>query len=188
MGTITGIIAIVVNIAFYLVLFAFMLRMLFQLFKANSTNPFAINIVKFTNPAVLFLREYLPRTRYIDLSTLVCWIIIDLLKYIILSFLTMRYGLTTLQYIVLVPADFIMQLTMVIFWATLFYVIINFVAPGLQSVGMDVLKTLSEPALKKARKLISPDTGFDFAPIIVLVLAKLIQLAINLYIPADYFI
>lgn len=188
MGNITSIIALLVNIAFYLVLFAFMLRMLFQLFKVNATNSFAINIANITNIAVQPVREYLPRTRYIDLSTFVCWLIIDLSKYIILSFFNTQSSIDTIQYLFLVPADFIMQVTMVIFWSTLFYTIINFVSPGLQSVGMDVIRSLSEPALQKVRKFVSPDSGFDFAPIIVLIGTKLIQIIINLYIPADYFI
>lgn len=178
---------LILNLAFYVVLFAFVLRMLFQLFRANAQNPIALHIGSVTNVVVLPLREYLPRTRYVDLSTFVCWLAIDLIKYTVMIFLANHSHLSFMQYLILIPADLLMQISTVIFYATLFYAIINFVAPGLQSVGMDTLKILSEPALAQARKLISPRAGFDFAPIIVLLVTKFIEIAITQYIPAGYF-
>lgn len=175
------------NLAFYFVLFAFMLRMLFQLFKVNAQNPVAISIANATNIAVLPLRQYLPRTRYIDLSTLVCWLFIDIIKYTVIIFIASDSLLSPIAYLYLVPADFAMQMLTLIFYSTLFYTIISFVAPGLRSVGMDTLRALCEPALKQARKLISPAGGFDFAPVIVLLITKFTQIAITKYIPPNYF-
>jgi uncharacterized protein YggT (Ycf19 family) len=177
----------ILNLAFYIVLFAFMLRMLFQLFKVNAQNPIAISIASATNIIVLPLRQYLPRTRYIDLSTFVCWLIIDIIKYTVIVYLNTQSLLSPSAYLYIVPADFIMQMFTLIFYSTLFYTIISFVAPGLRSVGMDTLRALCEPVLRQARKIISPAGGFDFAPVIVLLLTKFTQIAITKYIPPSYF-
>ncbi len=177
----------VLNLAFYFVLFAFMLRMLFQLFKVNAQNPIAISIANATNIIVLPLRQHLPRTRYIDLSTFVCWLVIDILKYTVIVFLSGSSMLSFSHYLYIIPADFIMQMLTLVFYSTLFFTIISFVAPGLRSVGMDTLRALCEPALRQARRLISPAGGFDFAPIIVILIAKFTQIAITKYIPPSYF-
>ena len=187
MDTIYGFFIIVLNLAFYVVLFAFMLRMLFQLFRVDARNEVALKIAHVTNPMVLYLRNYLPRTRYIDLSTLACWLIIDVVKYTVIMLLSGSSLPSFFHYLMLPPCDFIMQACSIIFYATLFYAVVSFVAPGLQSMGMDTLRALSEPALKQARKIISPAGGFDFAPIIVLLITKFSQVAITKVIPAGFF-
>lgn len=187
MGTIYNILLYAVNLTFYLVLFALMLRMLFQFFRASATNPVAVTIAHYTNPIILPLREYLPRTRYIDLSTFTLWLVVDFLKYLLIVYLEIKQVLTPAQFALVIPADFIMQLTTLIFYATIFYTVINFVAPGLQSVGMDTLKTLAEPPMAMMRKFIPASGGFDFSPFLIILIAKCIQIGITQFIPAAYF-
>ena len=187
MSTLFSMLLFVLTVFFYLVLFAFMLRMLFQLFKANANNPVAITIANITDIAVKPLRDYMPRTRFIDLSTLSCWLVIDVIKYTFIVYLDAGTFLTPAQYLYIVPADFVMQALSIIFYATLFYTVINFVAPGLQSPGMDTLRALSEPVLNVVRRRIPPSGGFDFAPVIVLVLSKFCQIGITQVIPPTYF-
>ncbi len=167
-----------------------MLRIIFQLLKAPANNQVAIMIKNVTDVVVLPVREYVPKTRYIDLSTFLCWLVIDIIKYTILVYFTSKSGhgfLSFFEYLQIVPADFLMQAMSIFFYSTLFFTIVSFVAPGLQSVGMDTLKVLCEPALKQARKIISPAGGFDFAPVIILFVTKCIQLSIIQFIPAAYF-
>lgn len=190
MNIIGNILIYAINFGLYIVLFGFMLRMMFQLFKAPAHNQVAVTIKNLTDALVVPVREYLPRTPYIDLSTLTCWLVIDILKYTILVYFTSTNGngfLSLLDYIRIVPCDFLMQSMSILFYSTLFYTIISFVAPGLQSVGMDTLKLLCEPALQQARRIISPAGGFDFAPAIVLFVTKCLQLSIIQFIPAAYF-
>lgn len=187
MSTLFNIFLILLNIGFYLILFTFMLRLLFQLFNANSNNPVVLAITNVTNYAVLPLRDYIPKTRYIDLSTLLCWFIVDILKYTLIVYLSAHDFLTFFEYISIIPADFAMQALSLIFYSTLFYTVINFVAPGLQSAGMDTIRALSEPALAVVRKKIPPSGGFDFAPMVVLLGTKFAQVSITQFIPASYF-
>lgn len=179
-----------INFGLYIVLFTFMLRMMFQLVKIPASNQFARMIGNLTDVVILPLREYLPKTPYVDLSTLVCWLVVDIIKYTVLVYFTATGSdnfLSIIEYIQIVPADFVMQAMSILFYSTLFYTIISFVAPGLQSVGMDTLRGLCEPALNRARKIISPASGFDFAPMIVLFISKCVQLSIIQFIPAAYF-
>lgn len=187
MSTLYNILLIIVNLGFYLILFAFMLRMLFQLFKASPQNPVVMAINNVTDHAVLPLRNFIPKTRYIDLAALSCWLIVDIIKYTIVVYIGADTFLTPMEYLYIVPADFAMQFLSLLFYSTLFYTIINFVAPGLQSPGMDTLRALSEPALNQVRKKIPASGGFDFAPIIVLLGTKFCQISITQFIPASYF-
>ncbi len=170
-----------------MVLFLFILRVLFQIFKAPGNNEFCQLVLKLTNPLVLPLRKVIPQTRYVDLSTLLLWVTIDLFKYILLVYMQTHTVLSTGQLILLLPCDFFMQTTTIIFYATLFYAIMRLVAAGMENTAIETLAILSEPGLRFGRKLISSAGGFDFSPILVLVVLKIIQISITSIIPANYF-
>jgi YggT family protein len=187
MGSVTNILISVLNLILYLILFAFMLRMLFQLFRADARNPVAVNIAQLTNIVVEPLRSYVPRTRYIDLSTFLCWFTISAIRLGMLFYLSPPNAFSPVLFLAYVLTDFILQFTTIVFYATLFYTILNFVAPGLQSVGIDTLRSLSEPVLKIVRSKIPPTSGFDFAPLVVLMVAKFTQIALTSYLEASYF-
>lgn len=175
------------NFAFSIVQLIFLLRLLFQLFRASAANKFCQGIAKLTNPVVKFLRKYLPRTRYIDLSTLTAWIVLDIMKYIFIVYLESKQILSIMQLILIIPADFIMQSTMILFYSIIFHICFQLLAKGIHNTMTDSLKTLAEPALNVGRKIIPRSGGFDFSWIIVPVALKAMQYAIILYIPAKYF-
>ncbi len=187
MGAFYNIFLFLINFLFSVVLFVFVLRLIFQLFRAPAGNPFCEGIAKVTNPIILPLRKLIPRTRYIDASTLLVWLVIDILKYIIIVYMTQSHVLTAYQLLLIVPADLVMQVTTIIFYVVIFYALLKFVASGMDNTAMRTLKILSEPALKLGRKLLPATGGFDFSPIVVVVAAKCIQIAITTYIPAGYF-
>lgn len=182
-----GVVLYAINLVFSLVQLVFLLRILFQLFRANANNAFCQKIAAITNPIIVPLRKIIPRTRFIDLSTLTVWVALDLIKYIILLYLESGEHLSFMQILLIIPADFIMQSTMIVFYAIIFHFIIGFVANGIQNTLTESLKILSEPALKFSRKIISPAGGFDFSYIIVLIALKVVQYAITFYIPARLF-
>lgn len=175
------------NFILSIVQLVFLLRLLFQLFRASSKNAFCITIANLTNPIILPLRKYIPRTRFVDLSTLLAWVVVDIVKYVLIVYIKTSVMLSFLQVVFLVPSDLIMQITSIIFYAIIFYIILKWVASGINNVAMDTLRTLSEPALRVGRQIIPSSGGFDFSPIIVLFALKVIQYAITLYIPAGYF-
>lgn len=187
MGIAYDVVLYMLNFAFSIVQLVFLLRLLFQLFRASASNKFCQTIANITNPVITFLRKYLPRTRYVDLSTLTAWLVLDILKYIFIVYLESKQLLTIPQLILLIPADFVMQTTMVIFYSIIFHICFQLLAKGIQNTVTDSLKTLSEPALKIGRKIVPYKGGFDFSWIVVPITLKAIQYAIILYIPARYF-
>jgi YggT family protein len=164
-----------------------MLRILFQLFRASSNNAFCQLIAKWTNPIITPLRQFIPRTRFIDLSTLSVWVALDLFKYIFLVYLQSKVFLSTFQLLLLIPADFLMQAITLVFYSILFYSIISFVAKGIHNTAIDTLRTLSEPTLRFGRRFIPGTGSIDFSPIVMLIALKALQYAITFYIPARFF-
>lgn len=187
MGAIYNIVLFIINLFFSLVLFIVILRLLFQMCRAPAGNPFCEGIAKLTNPVILPLRKLVPRTRYIDISTLIVWLVIDVIKYCVVIYMTHQHILTLFQLALIVPADLIMQTSTILLYTVLFYALLKFVAPGMQNTAISTLRILAEPVLKISRKFIPAVSGFDFSPIVAIVVLKAIQIAITTYIPASYF-
>lgn len=181
------IISFIVNFVLSLIQFLFILRIILQMVKAPSNNELSTMLAQVTNPVIQPLRQFLPRTRFIDVSTLAVWVAIDIIKYIALVYLKVHVVLTAFQLILLVPADFIMQVTIILFYATLFHAVLNLVAAGMVNPATEMLKILANPLLEKIRQFFPDIGGFDLSPIIVLFLLKVIQMTITTYIPGGYF-
>jgi YggT family protein len=170
-----------------LVQLVFILRLILQMLRVSSQNEFAIMIAQATNPVVQPLRSILPRTRFIDISTLSVWLTVDIIKYLVIVYFQAHVVLSAFQLAVLIPADFIMQCLTLLFYAVLFHAILSFVAQGMVNTATITLKALSEPLLALGRKIIPNAGGFDLSPIVVLFVIKVIQMTITTYIPASYF-
>lgn len=175
------------NFIISLVQFVFVLRILLQMLRVSSHNEFAVMLAELTNPVIKPLRSFLPRTRFIDISTLSVWLIVDLFKYIVIVYFKAHVVLSPMQLIVLIPADFIMQCCMILFYAVLFHAILSLVVQGMVNTATITLKALSEPLLNMGRKVIPNAGGFDLSPIFVLFILKVIEMTITSYIPAAYF-
>ncbi len=182
------IVSFVFNFVTSFIQLVFLLRMLFQFFKVKSNNEVALMVAHFTNPVVKPVRKFLPRTRFIDLSTLSIWIAIDLVKYLLMVYLQTDAVLSGFQLLLLLPCDFIMQTCFILFYSTLFHAILGLVAQGMHNPATETLEALASPLLNLARNFIPKIGALDLSPIAVLIGLKAIQLFITTYlVPTSYF-
>lgn len=173
--------------AFSILSTIFILRILLHLFRANANNAVCQMIAKLTNPIVLPLRNIIPKTAYFDFTSLVILLVIELLKYEVVSLIQTGQFFSPFWLVVLIPFDIVMQVCWILFYILLFKIILSWVAPHLHTPVIEFLHILGEPPARLGRKLISSVGGFDLGPFVALVVLKVIQLAITAYIPAGYF-
>jgi YggT family protein len=154
-----------IDTLFWLYMLAVLLRFLFQLVRADFYNPFSQALVKITNPALLPLRRMIPGLYGFDLAAVVLLLIVGCAKnYLELAIIGLSPRIIGL--LVYSIAE-LLQATLYVFIVSIFVrVILSWVVPyGYQNPVMGLLRSLTEPLMRPARRLIPPLGGLDVSPI-----------------------
>jgi YggT family protein len=154
----------IVDMLLWLLLLAFLLRLLFQLVRADFRDPMADAIVRVTNWLILPLRKLLPPIGKVDTATVVAVLLIAALRALVmielagggLVFDTVLF----LRQIVLELAGLVLR---VYLFAMLLYWLTSFVSPSGYAPGVRLLAQLCEPLLKRVRRVIPPIGQIDFS-------------------------
>ncbi len=163
-----------VSALLWLAVFAFLMRVILQIVRADFRNPLAEAIVRVTNPLVLPLRRVIPPLRKLDLASVVALLIVELLaQAIILSLdglsLT-RYGLPSIGLLLHAAVfDLVIKLVQFYIGAVLIYVLLSWIAPGTYSPAASLLSSICEPILAPVRRAFPLIGGLDLSPLFVLI-------------------
>jgi YggT family protein len=162
-----------------LYLLTFLMRFIMQWVRAGYHNPLAQFIFKITNPLVVPARRVLPSVGGLDTPTLVVLIILE----IIVTFVLLRLLGASIPVPVLLFYSMLRLVALVLwfyFGATLVCAVLSwFGERGRNPIGI-FLGELVEPLLRPARRLLPPTSGFDFSPLIVLLLLQAAMYALPL--------
>jgi len=167
-----GLYLIQVLFGFYIL--AVLLRLLFQLARADFYNPFAQFLVALTNPPLLPLRRVIPPAGGIDLASLVLLIALQVIEIYLLAWL--QGGRVTVGGVALLSVARLIELAV---WVYIVAILIRVVLSWVNPYGAsrhplgDLLYSLTEPMLAPARRLIPNLGGLDISPIAVFVLLQL---------------
>lgn len=166
-----GLYLIQVVFGFYILLV--LLRLLFQLARANFYNPISQFIVTLTQLPLQFLRRFIPGLYGIDLAAVVLLLVLQMLEIYLIAWV--RGLATSLAGVIVLAGAQLLEFTVYVYLvAILIRVILSWVNPyGTRSPVGDLLYSLTEPMLAPARRLIPPIAGLDLSPIAVLVLLQL---------------
>lgn len=152
---------------------AVLLRLLFQLTRADFYNPFSQVLVKITNPPLLPLRRVIPGLGGVDLASVVLLIALQMLKLYIVLALGGSAAAAPLGVLVISLAQLIQLTVYVFFFAILIRAIMSWVNPYSGNPFMDLISSLTEPLLRPARQIIPSLGGLDLSPLLVLILLQL---------------
>jgi len=159
----------IVDSLLMLVVFAFLLRLLMQLARADFRNPFAQAVVRATNWLVLPLRRVLPPVGRFDTASLVAILLVQLARKTLVAVIilgTLPSLLPLLQSAVL---DLCLTVIQFYTFAIIIYALLSFVAPGTYNPAAALLGALCEPLLGPIRRVIPPLGGLDLSPVFVLI-------------------
>ncbi|MFQ5936071.1 MAG: YggT family protein [Acidiferrobacterales bacterium] len=162
-----------IDTLFWLYILAVLLRFLFQLFRADFYNPFSQALVTITNPALIPLRRFIPGLYGIDVAAVVLLLVLECVKNY-LKWLIVGHSPKIAGLIVFSAAE-LLELTMYVFIVTIFVrVILSWIVPyGYNNPATSLLRSLTEPLMRPARRLIPPFGGLDLSPIGVFILLYL---------------
>jgi YggT family protein len=153
----------VVDTLLWLLTLAFLLRLLFQLVRADFRDPMADAIVRVTNWLILPLRKVLPPIGKIDTATVVAVLAVASIR-TLAAFVLAGEGVGDwLQFLRITLVDLADLVLRVYLFALLLYWLTSFVSPGGYAPGVRLLSQLCEPVLRPVRKIIPPIGKIDFS-------------------------
>jgi YggT family protein len=169
----------VVDTLFSLVVGAFLLRLLFQLVRADFRNPFAQAIVRITNPLVVPLRKVLPPIGRVDTASVVAVVVAQMLR-TGLVYAMSTGGAPPLVPLLLLSVVELLDTTLLLFLIAIFvYVLLSWVSPdGYSPIGR-LLGSLVEPVLAPFRRALPSLGGLDLSPIVAILLISVLRMVLN---------
>jgi YggT family protein len=153
----------IVDTLLWLLTLAFLLRLLFQLVRADFREPMADAVVRVTNWLILPLRKLLPPIGKVDSATVVAVLAIASVHTAVLFGLDREGfgdGIPFLRITVVALVDLTLR---VYLFALLLYWLTSFMSQGGYAPGVRLLSQLCEPLLKPVRRLIPPIGQIDFS-------------------------
>tara|TARA_B110000908_G_C9851357_1_gene270030 strand:- start:46 stop:519 length:474 start_codon:yes stop_codon:yes gene_type:complete len=143
-----------------------------QWVRANFRNPFGQFVIAITNPAVIPLRKVLPSIGSIDTATVVLALIISIGKtYIVASIL--GHSISWLSLIAFSFGELI-RCSIYVFGAAIFIQILaSWINPHGYNPILDIARSIAEPLMAPARKLLPPIGGLDLSPMLIFIFFKL---------------
>jgi len=160
-----------------LLLLIVLLRLIFQMVRADFRNPVSQFIVKVTNPMLVPLRRVVPSVGTVDMASVV---LLFSIQYAELFLLTLMNGapFLPLPMLVLALAKVIGLIITVFTFSILIQVIISWVNPGAHNPMTSLLYSINEPILGRARRIIPPIHGFDLSPIVAMIFLQLLSILV----------
>ena len=153
----------IVDTLLWLLLLAFLLRLLFQWVRANFRDPMADAIVRVTNWLILPLRRVLPPIGKIDTATVIAVLAVASIRTLAALGLAGQ-GVGDLSLFLRITIVDLVELVLKVYlFAMLLYALTSFVSPGGYAPGVRLLSQLCEPILKPVRRIIPPIGQIDFS-------------------------
>jgi YggT family protein len=160
----------IVDTLLWLLTLAFLLRLLFQLVRADFRDPMADAIVRVTNWLILPLRRVLPPVGKVDTATVVAVLAVAAMRTAALFLLTGLGLADPLAFVRIMLVELIDLTLRVYLFALLLYWLTSFVTPGGYAPGVRLLSQLCEPILKPVRRIIPPIGQLDLSVLWVSIL------------------
>jgi len=144
-----------------------LLRLLFQVVRADFYNPFSQMVVKLTSPLVMPLRRVIPPMGRIDSASLLLAIMFQvMLIFIVLGLKGVQ--VPALSYVIWAALGLVHRVIDLYTVALFLMVIISWVAPHSRNPVIGLAHQLTEPLLRPVRNAIPPMGGLDFSVMAVL--------------------
>jgi YggT family protein len=149
--------------------YAFLLRVLLPLARADFRNPLAQAVLALTGWLVTPLRRVLPPLGRLDTASIVALLLVQFGA--TLAMFRLQYG----ALLPFVPLAFnalrSLVLSLLLLYTVLIFVyaLLSFVAPGARSPATALLASLCEPILMPLRRVLPIVGGLDFSPLVAII-------------------
>ena len=154
----------IIGFAIYVVLMRFWM----QWVRADFRNQLGQFVIVLTNPAVIPLRKVLPSIKTIDTATIALALAISFIK-VFTFFALSNFGTPAPLTYLLMSIGVLFKYSIYLFLAAIFIQIIaSWINPNSYHPILLIARSISEPLLAPARRLIPSIGGLDLSPIVII--------------------
>ena len=159
--------------------YAFLLRVLLPLVRADFRNPLSQAILALTSWLVHPLRRVLPPVGRLDTASVVALLAVQVVAALVLF--RLQAGVVPPLVPLMVAALRALVLSVLLLYTVLIfiYALLSFVAPGARSPATALLASLCEPLLMPLRRVLPIVGGLDFSPLVAIVALQALRLLIT---------
>lgn len=158
---------------------AFLVRLLFQVMRTDFRNPFAQAIVKLTNPVIRPLRRVLPAIGRVDTASVVALVVIQAAD-IALVRAVVGYGMPDGALLLVETLLELVRQTLQFFLvAVIIWAVLSWVAPDGYNPAARLLSDLVTPVLRPVRRILPRLEGLDLSPMVACALLLLLLKVID---------
>ena len=150
-----------------------LLRLLFQMVRADFFNPISQFIVTVTNPPLVLLRKVIPGFWGIDWAAVFLLFGLALVKRYLLDSMIGRVPDLS-GALLLALADVLQLIVYTLIVAVLIRVVLSWIGPRGYHPVVNLLVRITEPVMAPARRLIPSMGGLDLSPILVFIVLHLV--------------
>lgn len=178
MNALLGIADFLIHVLFTLYIYALMIRVFLELTHADYYNPFSQSILSLTSPVLRPLSKWVPGIGRLNTSAVLVMVAVKFAELWLRSLLVGRPVETGSMIVSSVFGVIDLALNLYIF-AIIILVVISWIAPHVHAQNnpfVSVLRSITAPVLRPARRLIPQVGMFDFstaAVLLVLFCAKI---------------
>ncbi len=169
----------IVDTVLRLAVYAFLLRFLLPLVRADFRNPISQAILSLTSWLVLPLRRILPPMGRVDTASLVALLSVQIAATLIMFWL--RAGV--LMPLVRLVVTSMIALAVMTIWSfivlIIIYALLSFIAPSTYSPAVGLLSSLCEPLLRPLRRILPAVGGLDFSPLVAIIILRALLFLFN---------
>ena len=173
--------SLLISVVFGIYIFMLLLRLIFQIMRADFYNPLSQAIVKITNPPLLPLRKIIPGLWGIDLASVVLILVLQAIEIWLL--LWVKGIPIKIDMLLLISLGYLLKSIIWVFLgAILIRIILSWISPYAgagQNPIIGLVYSISEPLMRRARRLLPSMGGLDFSPMLVIVGLYILLMAVN---------
>lgn len=159
--------------------YAFLLRFLLPLVRADFRNPLAQAVLALTNWLVMPLRRILPPVGRVDTASVFALVAVQFAAVLIMFRLRTGVVFPFTQLLVATLLSLAIATLTLFTVLIVLYAILSFVAPGVRSPATALLAALCEWLLAPIRRVLPPVGGLDFSPLVAIVVLQALRLLIT---------
>ena len=165
--------AYLINIVFSFLVWALLLRLIFQLVKTNFRNPLAQAVVKLTNPLIVPLRRVLPPIGRVDTASVVALLLTQAVEIVLVRWVG-GFGLPSAEgLLVATLVALVRQTVTFLLFATIIWAVLSWIVTDQRSPAGEALSDIIEPLLRPIRRVMPRLEGLDLSPMVLCVLLGL---------------
>jgi YggT family protein len=169
----------IVDSVLTLAVYAFLLRFLLAIVRADFGNPLSQAILTLTNWLVLPLRRVLPPIGRVDTASVVALLVVQLVATLVMFRLLAGAMIPFVPLIVASLRELAVSTIQLYTIMVFVYALLSFIAPGTYSPVVGLLASLCEPLLAPLRRLLPVAGGLDFSPLVAIIGLQALRILIT---------